>query len=296
MLKNSNGQHLQLLSTDSYDEILRIEKSGDYGIDEVAFNGRFIAYSDCKETQIFSFDKEQLKLRKLTRKVCSQAGIRKLPSAAFLAIKPTEDGQAEQLILVTKDLVVCTIDLKTCEITQVCNKSTFEQGQTEMRDYDKIVTGAHFNPVSNRLVLAFASSKYFSVIDLGVKNTLYWRLPSLTNQGIPLVFSSDVDKLLVGYDSNRLAIFDLLNRQVHPWTNKNLNAMPKNFLNRYNKFVGAIQLNEHKYILYTSYTFCVLDLTAMVPEAVEMVQNHPSKTSEGKQLVAETWFDNLKLS
>ena len=93
LLKNSNGQHLQLLSADSYEEILRIEKSGDYGIEEFAFDGRFIVYSDCKETQIFSFDKEQLKLRKLTRKVCSQAGIRKLPPAAFLAIKPAEDNQ-----------------------------------------------------------------------------------------------------------------------------------------------------------------------------------------------------------
>jgi len=113
-----------------------------------------------------------------------------------------------------------------------------------MRDYDKVVTGTHLNSVSNRLVLAFASLKYFSVIDLGVKNTLFWRLPSLQNQGMPLVFASDIDKLLVGYDSNRVAIFDLLNRQIHPWTNENLNKLPRNFLNRYNKFTGAIQLSE----------------------------------------------------
>ena len=47
--------------------------------------------------------------------------------------------------------------------------------------------------------------------------------------------------------------------------------MPKNFLSRYNKFAGVIQLNDDKYILYTSYTFCVLELSAMMPEAVEMV-------------------------
>lgn len=56
---------------DMSDEILRIEKCGDYGIDQVAFDGKYIAYSDCKETHIYSFDREQLKLRKLTRKVCS---------------------------------------------------------------------------------------------------------------------------------------------------------------------------------------------------------------------------------
>ena len=72
--------------------------------------------------------------------------------------------------------------------------------------------------------------------------------------------------------------------------------MPQNFLNRYNKFAGVIQLNEQKYLLYTSYTFCVLDLTQQVPEVVDMVPNHPTKTQEGQQLNAQTWHDNLKLS
>ena len=72
--------------------------------------------------------------------------------------------------------------------------------------------------------------------------------------------------------------------------------MPQNFLNRYNKFAGVIQLSEQKYLLYTSYTFCVLDLAAQVPEVVETVPNHPTKTQEGQQMGAQTWHDNLKLS
>ena len=75
-----------------------------------------------------------------------------------------------------------------------------------------------------------------------------------------------------------------------------MNRLPRNFLNRYNKYAGVIQLSDLKYLLYTTYTFCVLDLSAEVPESVEMVQNHPTRTTEGKHLVAETWFDNLKLS
>ena len=129
-----------------------------------------------------------------------------------------------------------------------------------MRDYDRIVTRGHYNATSNRLVLAFAHPAYLSVIDLGEKDSLYWRLPALANLGSPLVFSSDMDKLLIGYDSNHIAIFDLLNRQIHPWTTQNLARMPQNFLNRYNKFAGVIQLSDQKYLLYTSYTFCVLDL------------------------------------
>ena len=33
-----------------------------------------------------------------------------------------------------------------------------------------------------------------------------------------------------------------------------------------------------------------------MPESVELVQNHPSRTLVGKQLQAKSWFDNLKLS
>lgn len=165
-----------------------------------------------------------------------------------------------------------------------------------MRPHDQIVTAAHFNPISNRLVLAFASSDYFSVVDLSVKNELYWRLPALLSQGTPLVFASDMDKLLIGYDSNHVAVFDLLNRQIHEWTSSNLMRLPKNFLSRYNKFAGALQLSDTKYMLYTSYTYCTIDLREPVPETAEMIQNHPSRTAEGKQFQAQSWFDNLKLS
>ena len=71
-------------------EVLRIEKSGDFGIDVVAFNGQYIAYSDCKETHIFAFDAQQLKLRKLTRRICSHNG---LPPVSFLAFHKVEGSE-----------------------------------------------------------------------------------------------------------------------------------------------------------------------------------------------------------
>jgi len=145
-----------------------------------------------------------------------------------------------------------------------------------MRVNDQIVTAGHFNSAANRLVLSFADKKFFCVLDLAAAQSnaaevLYWRLPSLTKLGMPLVFASDMDKLLVGYDSNHIALFDLLNRQVHPWTTENTNSLPRNFLNRYNKFAGALQITDSKYLLYTSYTFCVLDLNSQVPNSVESV-------------------------
>ena len=55
-------------------------------------------------------------------------------------------------------------------------------------------------------------------------------------------------------------------------------------------------MGDAKYLLYTSYTYCLLDLSQALPEQVELVQNHPSRSLEGKQLQAKSWFDNLKLS
>ena len=91
-----------------------------------------------------------------------------------------------------------------------------------------------------------------------------------------------MDKLVVAYDSNKIAVFDLLNKQLHPWTVKNIKKFPRNFLNRYNRFVGAIPINESKFLLYTNYTYCVLDLDAEMPDQIDMVQNHPTKSVEGK--------------
>ena len=60
---------------------MRIEKKGDYNIQEFASDGRYIAYSDCKDTQVFQFDRDDLILRKLTKKICVKNGIEFLPPA-----------------------------------------------------------------------------------------------------------------------------------------------------------------------------------------------------------------------
>ena len=60
--------------------------------------------------------------------------------------------------------------------------------------------------------------------------------------------------------------------------------------------MGALQLTESKYLLYTSYTFCTLDLNQQVGPEVDVLQNHPTRAIEGKQFQAQSWFDNLKVS
>ena len=66
-----------------------------------------------------------------------------------------------------------------------------------------------------------------------------------------------------------------------------MDKFPANFLNRFNRLVGIVQVNPSKYILYTNYTYIVLYLDQDVPATeVAIVQNHPGKSVEEKSLTA----------
>ena len=50
------------------------------------------------------------------------------------------------------------------------------------------------------------------MIDLNEIDKIYWNLPILASAGVPLAMTSDMDKLLVAYDSNKVGVFDLINK------------------------------------------------------------------------------------
>lgn len=49
-----------------------------------------------------------------------------------------------------------------------------------------------------------------------------------------------MDKLVAAYDSNKVVVFDTINRKLHQWTLDNLQRLPKNFLSRYNRILGIL--------------------------------------------------------
>ena len=71
---------------------------------------------------------------------------------------------------------------------------------------------AHLNAHSKFLTLSFLHAKLFLVIDLNEQDKIHWSLPILASAGVPLAMASDMDKLLVAYDSNKVGIFDLINK------------------------------------------------------------------------------------
>lgn len=165
-----------------------------------------------------------------------------------------------------------------------------------MRSYDKIVGFVHFNPKTGHLFVSLANSGLFVMFDIPTKK-IVWNIPKVEKDR-PLCAYSDQDKLIVAYDSNKILVFDLLNHKLHDWSRRNPpSTFPPNFLNRFNRIVGLTCISPSKYLLYTHYTYILLDLLQDVPaDEVQIVQNHPGKSIGEKSLSARSWFDNLKLS
>jgi len=60
------------------------------------------------------------------------------------------------------------------------------------------------------LIISFLKLSLFVAIDIKSK-TMYWSLPSI-EKAVPLCCHSDLEKLVVAYDSNKIVVFDLLNK------------------------------------------------------------------------------------
>jgi len=107
-----------------------------------------------------------------------------------------------------------------------------------------------------------------------------------------------MDKLVIAFDSNKVVVYDTTNRKIHPWSLENLNKIPANFLSRYNRILGVTPVAADKFVLWTNYTFAVLDLQLDVPSSeVTILQDHPATSQQMQQLdSASSWFDTLKVS
>ena len=131
------------------------------------------------------------------------------------------------------------------------------------RKYDRILTLVHFD--QQFLTVGFLKDNGLAMYDL-TKNTPYWQIPKTPSE-IPLCATSspDGEKLLIAYSSNKIRIFDIMNKCLHPWSRKNDELFPQNFLSRYNRLIGATSLSNTKFLFYSNYTYSILDLTKDLP-------------------------------
>ena len=57
-----------------------------------------------------------------------------------------------------------------------------------------------------------------------------------------------------------------------------------------------VQLSNTKFIIWTNYTYAVLDLKLELPAEVQILADHPNNNLAAKHLQADGWFDTLKLT
>lgn len=74
--------------------------------------GKFIAYSDCKDTQIFSFDSDNLQLTKLSQKIClANEDLESLPAALHLKLFLDPDSNEPKLLILDHSLCLHVLSL-----------------------------------------------------------------------------------------------------------------------------------------------------------------------------------------
>ena len=76
-----------------------------------------MVFSDGVDTQVFTFSLEDLKISKLTKKICHENGIKALPAARHLQLYKSEEGHLTCLLL-SSDLKAYTLDLASNQLTQ----------------------------------------------------------------------------------------------------------------------------------------------------------------------------------
>ncbi|CDW74499.1 u3 small nucleolar rnaassociated protein [Stylonychia lemnae] len=294
---NGNQRFIEIWNAESQMQVLRIEKKGDYNIRCFDKLGDFIVYSDGKDTQIFHFNQNELTLKKLTQKVCVSNGLQSILSSIWLKLYQSDNEQTYLLIL-DEELNLREVNLSedytVKELFNLNEKLVDSLNNVTLKNYDKIINFISFNCTSHKLYVSFANLQFFAEFDL-TKQQLSWNLPMIENS-LSLCAHSDQDKLIVAYDSNKVTVFDLNNKKIHSWSAANQDKFPQNYLTRFNRTVGIAQVSSSQYIIYTNYTYSVLDINKGLPEEVEIIQNHPGKSVEEKNLAAQNWFDNLKIS
>jgi hypothetical protein len=72
-------------------------------------------------------------------------------------------------------------------------------------------------------------------------------------------------------DDNRFTGFNYKNFELEGFTSRFSNQIPKNYLNDVNRIIGILPFDRHKVLLYTHYSFTVVDLRKKPPKKCEIL-------------------------
>jgi hypothetical protein len=83
---------------------------------------------------------------------------------------------------------------------------------------------------------------------------------------------------LICYDSNKFLIHDVEKKSLTKFSKDNLKSFPVNYLNQYNRIYGCFELTPTKIVLYTHFTYIVVDLTMKFEEFCQIVKDRRTDT------------------
>lgn len=109
-------------------------KKGEYKIRDFTASNNIIAYTDAIDTQLFHFDPETLKLKKLTTQICHSNDLQRLPPSQHLQFDSNNN-----LVMALHDGTVLKVDLETKKVEKLLSESVYKQTKTKMRLYDRII-------------------------------------------------------------------------------------------------------------------------------------------------------------
>ena len=117
-------------------------------------------------------------------------------------------------------------------------------------------------------------SKLKNLILIFKEKDFYFEIPKIVPSGYSIFkFSLHMDKLVVVYENNKFAIFDIKQKCLEKWSWQNLNKFPSNFVNKNNRIIGILfHPNEkNKIILYSNYYYVIINIEEKMPKKARKV-------------------------
>lgn len=147
------------------------------------------------------------------------------------------------------------------------------------------VRAAALSPTMEWLVLATNEHDVWAY-GVGTKE-VQWKVPY---SGVPTCIKCfENSKAFVVGDDNKVFIYDLAHKVLDTWTRNQGRNLPINYLDRFNRVYDMVQINPHKYILYTHYTFIVLDTDQPMPKYARCTTSKAYAINGAAEDVREAW-------
>lgn len=180
---------------------------------------------------------------------------------------------------------------KTMTIQQSEDEEMYDSDEEDEQYLKSLKTYGYYAICANKDYIAYCKYEKAQIEWFDLNTQESFKPVSLGTKDIYITMSKMLsgNRLLVCYDSNKFLIHDMDSKTLSKYSKQNLKSFPVNFLNNYNRIYGVVELSDTKLLLYTHFSYILVDLEAKIPEYSKLIKNHPSKTDTRVM----SWNENL---